>query len=529
MGICSACEAGQAASSGQSRCFNCAPGQEPDAGQARCVTCPDGLISQGMLPTGSDRVCQPCAAGKQSDSDRLACVDCQSIGSAYFSLNGATCERCDDAFGISQATPAGTRPNEDRTGCTDCPAGTIGIDGQCRSPCSVLSCTNSTMTPDNPGETTATLDGMGVLCPGAGDWVAEQAGRSVSAVIAGVYDPSENLHDAVPRVYDDAIPNAVQCSAGGGECPMRVGEGASNTAADERTAIMVVAEDSSVGENLDRMWRMTCYVEVEVRIANLELTWAGMPERLQMDSLATKSELSSFRIMNPGQPGIDDPLVVAQIAMSYEDTVGAPACPRADAECSSVSGWLAVTGTRDFSGTPVVLPALVQPGSEMIVTLRSSGIAAGFRDAEFWGRVSVITSGEVVAGELPVKMQVAEEALRIIALPSVLPSATLAAGSSGTAAVTFYNVDQRPLVWEILESEYSGPTAWVTQQPPAADDPTQAAPVRCHETASPAVNGYDQSTTSVPPVSLTNQQNLRGPVVPIDRRRLQRLVCRLLH
>jgi len=343
------------------------------------------------------------------------------------------------------------------------------------------------MAPDNPGETVATLGGMDALCAGADEWAAEQAGRSVSAVLAGLYDPSEMLQPTFPRVYDAVTHNAIQCSSGGEGCPMRVGEGASNTAVGERTAIMVVAEDTTVVP-----WRMTCYVEVEVRVARLELVWMGMPERLQMDSLATKSELSSFRIVNPGQPGIDDPLVVAGVDVSYEDTVGAPACPRADAECSSVPGWLAVTGTRDFAGTPVVLPALVHPGAEIIVTLRSSGIAAGFRDAEFWGRVSVVTGGGVVAGELAVKMQVAEEALRIIAMPSVLPSATLAAGSSGTASVTFYNVDRMPLVWEVLESEYRGPTGWVTQQLPAADDPTQAAPVRCHETGSPTLNGYHQ-------------------------------------
>ena len=133
------------------------------------------------------------------------------------------------------------------------------------------------MAPDTSNGTTAALGDLGVLCTSAEGWAAEQAGRSVSAVIAALYNSSESLIDPNPRVYDDVTPNVVQCSAGGGECPMLVGPGASKTGAGERTAIWVVAEDATV----DASWRMTCYVEVEVRVANLELMWVGKPARLE--------------------------------------------------------------------------------------------------------------------------------------------------------------------------------------------------------------------------------------------------------
>eukprot|EP01043_Picozoa_sp_COSAG02_P079977 COSAG02_NODE_18786_length_919_cov_1.285366_1_plen_292_part_10 len=121
------------------------------------------------------------------------------------------------------------------------------------------------------------------------------------------------------------------------------------------------------------------------------------------------------------------------------------------------------------------------------------------REAEFWGKVSVITSGEVTAGEVPIRMQVKEEALRVIALPSTLSPAPISAGGSSSAVVNVYNVDQAPLVWEMLESEYSGPAAWPGQQPASVYDPAKSAPVRCHETASRTLNAYNMSTR--PPVS----------------------------
>ena len=142
-------------------------------------------------------------------------MNCDAVGEAYFSASGATCERCDDVFGVSEAFPSGTLPLDDRSGCAACPANTIGAEGQCVSLCAFLSCANTTMSPQNSGETTVALDGMETLCTDAQGWAGEKAGRTVSAVIAALYDASEPLSAPVPRVYDATTPNGIQCAVDG--------------------------------------------------------------------------------------------------------------------------------------------------------------------------------------------------------------------------------------------------------------------------------------------------------------------------
>ena len=97
------------------------------------------------------------------------------------------------------------------------------MGGECRSPCAVLSCENATVTPNVQGESTSILESIGTLCSSAVEWATERSGRTVSAVIAQLYDQSGPLVDASPRVYDDATPNAIQCSTGDSECVLRVG------------------------------------------------------------------------------------------------------------------------------------------------------------------------------------------------------------------------------------------------------------------------------------------------------------------
>ena len=93
--------------------------------------CPNGTTSNGILAPGSATVCQACVPGKESSGDRLQCTECDNVGAEYFSTNGQTGQRCDNARGVSPTEPTGTIPNDANTACVSCAANSIGNDGVC--------------------------------------------------------------------------------------------------------------------------------------------------------------------------------------------------------------------------------------------------------------------------------------------------------------------------------------------------------------------------------------------------------------
>ena len=189
--------------------------------------------------------------------------------------------------------------------------------------CAILQCANATLSPDT-GETYATISDIDNICAGSSHWSQGGPGRIVSAVYLGAYDATTPLDSTSLVAFDDALSNGVQCATAGG-CVMQAGAWTSqSTPQGMATPAMIVAEDPT---GVDPSWRMTCYVEVAVKAASIDLQWANEPNRLNMDSLETTSAEKSFSIVNDSTPGVDDPVVVNAINIVSKVTIGDPACP----------------------------------------------------------------------------------------------------------------------------------------------------------------------------------------------------------
>ena len=182
-GVCSACEpyqapdsytggttctdciaAGRGLASIAGRCVPCAPGEQPVPldEPTSCVGCGAGKFSAlgaecidcspGSIPIAGRYICTECAAGRLAVVDYVSnmssCGPCPITPFPLVCLHATPQEQ-------GLACASGKMPSPDQSMCIDCPAGRVGVGGQCDVECAYaehpdsnrqncLACTNGT-------------------------------------------------------------------------------------------------------------------------------------------------------------------------------------------------------------------------------------------------------------------------------------------------------------------------------------------------------------------------------------------------
>ena len=163
-------------------CVGCPAGQQPNLDFSACEKCPENTVKSYA---GFNEKCKPCPPGTRADQSNIKCVPITCVGGKYLNSTTGQCKPCPtyrpvrggETQSINACTgcPVGQEPNNDYSGCVDCPVNTFkewDPAGKCK-PCpegkSTNGATRSLVCTTNNQPTCMhgkfLNNGMCVLCP----------------------------------------------------------------------------------------------------------------------------------------------------------------------------------------------------------------------------------------------------------------------------------------------------------------------------------------------------------------------------
>ena len=297
--------------------------------------------------------------------------------------------------------------------CVNCPNGTLGTGGLCRSTCEALGCPeNGTIrTVDVPvGADTYHFSTIDELCVLSSGWVTSGAGARVSLTDGnytgtGCNDTSCDVQ--APETFPIA-PQLVYTITGYQFVEIQR-EGPNGT--------VITVENSTLQHSAE------CDVVLDVLVARVELH----PTVIDTESVSTTYTDEVLSIANTG----GQPSTVFSVGLD--------------------ASWISVERITDINCVdacaPLELPQVLEPGQQLEVLLRSAGSSIDV--GAHLANGTVITSAGAL--QFDVHFNVLAADLRVMALPDRLPPVIVRAGRSTSASFTLYNSDVEAVYWELLE------------------------------------------------------------------------------
>ena len=413
---------------------SCPPGEAFNGDMTGCILCSDqgpsfhsplgvrcDMCPPGTMPSADRSVCNDCAPGSYSPAG--ICSACESLGANYFSAAGSTrcsscgagtepaadrgsCRTCDDGFyspyGVCMACAPGKQSDSSRSACEAC--GAYSADG--------MTCTSCPDGKEPILDRTACTDCPQGTLGNGGTCVAACAALGCHNVTVSTTTDAaiiSSLADLCPRA-------AAWTSTGPGKT---VTDSTGTCTSTSCNFVAPVGRTAVVFSGISPGATATCQVSVFITLARVVLS----PTRFTPESLSTAFADEMMRIENEG----DDPVVIYEINFD--------------------AGWVSVPSLRFATGGSVTLPATLLSAEALLVVVRSAGTAVP--PGRYLANGTVVSSNS--NDRFSVSFTVTPAALRVVALPSVLPVALMRAGQpSASSFCTIYNVDTNIIYWQIL-------------------------------------------------------------------------------